>query len=98
MKEIIGISRVDYISKKTNQNVKGYTIFFQEPIDTVDGFGLKGDNVFLNDEKYNVFLQSSGKFDLLSLIGLKIRVNYNKHGVCESVERIRDDDDGNNKK
>lgn len=53
MYEIIGIERVDYVSKKTGNPVKGYRVYFT--YDFVEGGGGRGkgcDACFCNDSLF----------------------------------------------
>lgn len=82
MYEIVGIRRVDYVSKKTQKPVKGYEVhFLYDSPEGVEGYeGRMSDLVFVNDSVFT----SSG-----IAVGSIARPVYNKFGRCEGfVEEI----------
>lgn len=47
----VGVKYLDYVSKRTNQNVKGYSLNFVESIKDVVGYSAF--NVFVNCDVYD---------------------------------------------
>lgn len=83
MVQILGVRRVQYMSRKTGNPVSGYTLFVSED-DVPEVVGVQTDNVFLSDANAAPFVS---QFKALpDMLGLKIEVAYNKFGSATGVK------------
>lgn len=78
---IIGIQRVDYISKKTNRPVKGYNFYVTESINEISGFGDKSEKIYVSETCV------SDIPDIYSndYIGCDVDFTYNKFGNVTGI-------------
>lgn len=76
--QIIGIKRLDYMSKKTGKNIKGYSVHFGE--ESSDMIGLNVGSTYFDDERFKSLLSAVGG-DLKKLIGRPCEVVYTRFGV-----------------
>lgn len=76
--QIIGIKRLDYMSKKTGKNIKGYSVHFGE--ESTDMIGLNVGSTYFDDERFKGLLSAVGG-DLKKLIGRPCEVVYTRFGV-----------------
>lgn len=83
---IVGLRRVDYVSKKTNLPVKGYTFNCTYPYDETkkDECGLATEEIFINDDKLQKFL--SYFTSLNEMLDIDVNVFYNRFGRVETIE------------
>ena len=84
--EIIGIERVDYVSKKTNDRVKGYTFYCIGEKSAIIG-GSFCESYFVNDDNLKSLLDTV-KGDVKSLVGAHVRPYRNRYGSVEQLDRI----------
>lgn len=73
MYEVIGIKKVDYVSRKTNRPVNGYSLWLEYERKDVEGVAV--DEVYVSNERISV----------VPLLGDMCDVYYNKFGSVESV-------------
>ena len=73
MYEIVGIKKVDYVSKKTGRPVQGFSLFVQYERKDVDGVACE--EVYVSNERISEVPQ----------IGDFCDVYYNRFGSVESV-------------
>lgn len=71
---ILGVENVSYVSKKSNQQVIGVTIYFAYPLDPSRGFGMKAEKAFL-----------SQRVQFTAQVGDKVDILYNRFGSVEEV-------------
>ena len=74
---VIGKGKVDYVSKKTNQQVSGVTLHVTREDKNVDGLAVE--TIFIS-AKSNVFSDA----DSVKL-GDKVNVAYNRYGSVDSI-------------
>lgn len=84
--EIIGIERVDYVSKKTNNPVKGYTFYCTGEKSGIFG-GKFCESYFVNDDNVKS-LFATVKGDIAALIGVEVRPYRNRYGNVEQLDRL----------
>lgn len=84
--EIIGIERVDYVSKKTNNPVKGYTFYCVGDKSGIIG-GRFSESYFINDDNVKSLLDTV-KGEIKSLVGAHVRPYRNRYGNVEQLDRI----------
>ena len=84
--EIIGIERVDYVSRKNNRPVKGYTFYCIGVKSAIIG-GSFCDNYFVNDDNVKSLLDTVNG-DISALIGVEVRPYRNKFGDVEQLDRL----------
>lgn len=84
MAKVVGIERVDYTSKKTNEPVLGYSIHLEDLEERVEGYAVRKE--YVSDKLLPKVL---GNFDPEELLGRDVVVVYNRFG---SVERINVED------
>lgn len=78
--EIIGKQRVDYISKKTNQPVRGVTLHVVGTRDDVEGRAVE--TLFISE-------RSPIHAGVIAMpLGTEIRCSYNRWGNVESVVEV----------
>lgn len=71
---VLGTQPVDYVSRRSNQPVKGYTLFVAHKDSQVDGYAVS--NVFISDN-----LGIPGVFSIRP--GARVDIEYNSRGyVC----------------
>ena len=75
MYEVIGIEKVDYISKKTNKQVKGYTLHLCYEKENCDGLAVV--NEFVGEE-YGKDIKVNDKIELF----------YNKYGKINKIDIV----------
>ena len=73
MSEIIGVKKVDYVSKRTGKQVSGFTLWTQYERKDVEGFAC--DEIFVSRERISA----------IPKVGDFAEVYYNKFGSVESV-------------
>lgn len=74
--KIMGYKRLDYVSKKTGNPVKGYSLYFAGPADGVQGEEVF--NLFLGDD---VFAPVVAAYPVLTdIVGKEVTVMYNRFG------------------
>ncbi len=73
MFEIVGIKKVDYVSKKTGKHVQGFTLFMEH--ERKDVVGTACEEVYVSNERISHVPQ----------VGDFCDVYYNKFGSVESV-------------
>ncbi len=74
---VLGTQLVDYVSKKSNQPVKGYTLFVSHKDSQVDGYAVS--NVFISDN-----LGIPGVVDIRP--GSRVDIEYNNRGYVCGIE------------
>lgn len=83
---IIGIERVDYVSKKTGNPVKGYTFYCVGDRSEIVG-GQFCESYFVSDDNCRSLLSTvDGKLD--KLIGVDVRPYRNRYGNVEQLDRL----------
>lgn len=77
--KLVGITNVDYISKKTNERVQGKSLHGLVPCKATEGVGERCENVYIsaNSDLYN-------QCDKMA-IGGEINVYYNRFGGVEDI-------------
>lgn len=83
--QIVGIERVDYVSKKTNNPVKGYTFYCVGEKQIIGGCFTE--SYFINDENLRSLL-ATVKDKIEDLIGVEVRPYRNRFGNVEQLDRI----------
>lgn len=76
--EIIGIEKVDYVSKKTNQPVKGLALYTVERIDSKDGSGMRSERSYLSEDKAAALPEPLK-------VGDDVTIVYNRYGSIATV-------------
>lgn len=71
---VIGIEYVDYVSKKTNNRVKGKRIYYTSEIPENKGIGQRADVVFVNDQVCPIIQ-----------IGDEFEIYFNRYGNVAEV-------------
>lgn len=74
---IIGKAKVDYVSKKTNQQVNGITLHVTHEENNVDGLAVE--TIFVSS-KSNVYADANAV-----KLGEKVNVYYNRFGSVDSI-------------
>lgn len=77
--KVIGIEEVDYISKKTNKQVTGCTLYLSEPI--TKGVGEKVTDAFFSTEKMN-------QWPAPVSLGDHVTIYYNRFGSPEMLVHV----------
>lgn len=81
MTNIVGCRRVDYVSRRSNQPVRGYSFFLTEKQEGV--IGLATYDVFLSDERSGDFLSHFKQLD--DCLGIEVAVTFNRYGRPENI-------------
>lgn len=78
--EVIGIEKVDYISKKSNQRVEGLNLHcMSDPVETDSMSGRQVDRIFVS-------VRSGAWPSVQGLcLGASIKVLYNRYGSVDDV-------------
>lgn len=74
--EVVGFQRSQFTAQDNGQVITGVNIYVQCEDPKVTGY--KCDRVYLGD----------GKCDYTPMLGDRIKVNYNRYGKVQSVERL----------
>lgn len=83
--QIIGIERIDYISKKTKLPVRGYT--FHCVGDKSSNIGGKFcESYFINDDNVKSLMGTVEEAE--ELLGVDIRPYYNRYGSVVELDRL----------
>lgn len=77
MKKVIGKEKVDYVSKKTGEPVKGMTLYLSYSDDRIVGVGSEKAFVSEKSEGFTVACDVS--------LGQDVNVYYNRFGSVEAV-------------
>lgn len=84
--KVIGKEAVDYVSRKTNQPVKGITLYCTEPREGVNGLAV---------ERIFISARSSMYGDCMALpLDTDIMVAYNRYGSVDFIQRVSVDKKG----
>ena len=75
--EIVGVRRIEYVSKKTGNPVKGYEIHTEEQ--RKDVTGVATEKIFVGEEK-------AKNCGFMPEVGQEIEVAYNRFGSVQAVE------------
>ena len=76
MAKIVGCRRVDYVSRRTSNPVKGYSFFMTEGREGI--VGEAAFDCFLSDERASDFM---GQFKTLpDVVGLEVDIRYDRFG------------------
>lgn len=77
-----GWKRVDYVSKKTGKNVKGYNIYYTRKPNVSEEAYITGtvcEDVYVSDN-----------FDMSRLaVGFKYNITYNRFGGVEDIQELK---------
>lgn len=79
MAKVIGIEKVNYISKKTGKEVNGYNIYYSYPLTKEGSEGTKADHEYINADLFN----SKG-----IMVGDEVEFQYNKFGSVTDIRVI----------
>lgn len=83
--QIVGVRRVNYVSKKTNKEVKGYsfncTYPYDEDEETSVGYGVL--EVFMNDDNVSSFMSNFETLD--EICGTNVDILYNRFGRVDRM-------------
>lgn len=82
MPKIVGVERIDYVSRKTGKAVKGYRFHCTDKIRNCDGLGVLSE--FISEEVCNDFISEHG----VDIIGLEVDFVYNKFGNCVGIRSL----------
>lgn len=75
MVHVIGIEKVNYVSKKTNREVNGVKIYYVEDIHPDKGEGVRAENIFVKPELANGIEVDSD-----------IVIYYNRYGSVDEIQ------------
>ena len=77
--KLVGITNVDYVSKKTNERVQGKSLHGLVPCTAAEGVGDRCESVYISakSELYNHCEKM--------IIGGEINVHYNRFGGVEDI-------------
>lgn len=77
--QVLGIQPVDYVSRKTNKQVKGNTLHVAYPREGVSGMATE-----------TVFISDRSQIDLSGIdVGGKVNFSYNRWGSVDSVTVLK---------
>lgn len=80
---VVGISNVDYVSRKTNKQVKGKTLHVLSPLTGDAGVGKKTDTIYISDNS-----QVASIIPKIEL-GKDINVYYNRYGSVDDIQLVK---------
>ena len=80
--KIVGVERVDYTSKKTGNQVKGYRIHMTE--ERKGMYGVCASNEFVGDNAASEFFSEFANLE--QALGFDVRILYNRYGRAEGIE------------
>ena len=76
MFEVVGFARSEFKPQDKNETISGWNIYVQYEDPKVTGY--KCERIYLAD----------GKCNYAPMIGDRIKVNYNRYGKVDSIERV----------
>jgi hypothetical protein len=83
--KVIGISAFDFVDKKTNKNIKGVSIHYNEPINPENGQGFKGGKYTVQEAYISKVLTSP----IESYFGKEVEPVFNKYGSLDSLVIVK---------